>query len=118
MKKLLVIVFALFLVSCASTENQNTSFIRMEPVYPEFALRNGIRGWVKLGFDITSEGYVENVKVLDAKPQGVFERSARRALKKWRYRPKIVDGKAIEEKGLDVTLTFGLSIVNIDNNTP
>jgi len=31
-----------------------------------------------------------------------------RALKKWKYRPKIVGGKAQKQQGLTVTLTFSM----------
>jgi protein TonB len=48
----------------------------------------GQEGWVLLEFDITEVGTVDNVKVIESEPRRVFDSSARRALLKWKYKPK------------------------------
>jgi protein TonB len=53
-------------------------------------------------------GGVEDVEVLDADPKRIFDRNAKRALRKWKYRPKIVDGIAQKQFGLEVQLDFKL----------
>jgi protein TonB len=85
-----------------------TPIFRQEPKFPPKAARDGIEGWVKLSFDINELGNVENVQVIDSSPKRVFDREARKALKKWRYNPKVVDGKALYQKGLTVQLDFNL----------
>ena len=32
------------------------------------------------------------LKCLEAQPKRVFDKEARRALRKWKYKPKVVDG--------------------------
>jgi protein TonB len=49
------------------------------------------------------------VEVLDADPKRVFDREAKRALRKWKYRPKVVDGVAQMQPGLQVRLDFTLA---------
>jgi protein TonB len=85
-----------------------TPIFRQEPKFPTKAARDGIEGWVQLQFDINELGNVENVSVIDAQPKRIFDREAKKALRKWRYNPKVVDGKAIKQIGLTVQLDFKL----------
>ena len=57
------------------------------PDYPETAGRNGVEGDVEVAISVDADGAVEDVRVIDADPPGVFERAARRAVAKWRYCP-------------------------------
>ena len=80
--------------------------VRIDPKYPPQAARDGKEGWVRLSFTITELGGVEEVEVIDAQPKRIFNKAAKRALKKWRYKPKIVDGKPQRRPGLTVQLDF------------
>lgn len=92
----------------AMRDGDATPIVRIEPKYPVQAARDGKEGWVKLSFTINEVGGVEDVKVLDADPKRVFDREARRALGKWKYKPKIEDGKPMKQFGLTVQLDFKL----------
>lgn len=85
-----------------------TPIVRLDPQYPRKAAMQGIQGWVRLSFDITELGTVENVRVLDSSPKQIFDMEAKRALLKWKYRPKMEDGKAVPQKGEMVQLDFKL----------
>lgn len=85
-----------------------TPIVRIDPKYPPQAARDGKEGWVRLSFTINELGGVEDVKVLDAEPKRIFDREARRALLKWKYRPKVVDGKAEKQFNMQVQLDFTL----------
>ena len=82
--------------------------VRIEPRYPPKALREGKEGWVKLRFTIAADGTTKDIEVLDAKPRRLFEAEARRALARWKYQPRIVDGRAVEQPGELVQLDFVL----------
>lgn len=92
----------------AMRDGEATPIVRIEPKYPVQAARDGKEGWVKLSFTINEVGGVEDVKVIDADPKRVFDREARRALSKWKYKPKIEDGKPKKQFGLTVQLDFKL----------
>jgi TonB family protein len=60
--------------------------VRMsQPKYPWKARRKGLEGYVKLEFSLDKKGEVENVAVIDAYPEKVFDRAAMKAMKKWRF---------------------------------
>ncbi|WP_338853089.1 TonB family protein [Alteromonas macleodii] len=85
-----------------------TPIKRVSPEMPKQAQREGIEGWVKLRFTINEVGGVEDVEVVDAQPKGVFDYEAKRALRKWVYRPQMVDGKVVRQNNMQVQLNFKL----------
>lgn len=66
-----------------------------QPAYPERARREEIEGWVDLLILVSETGEVEEVRVADANPKGVFEAACRRALKRWRFRPATKNGRPV-----------------------
>ena len=82
--------------------------VRVEPIYPMHAREKGLEGWVLLRFDILSSGRTENVVVVDSKPLRVFNRAAVAAVKKWKYRPRVVNSEASVTRGVKVKLAFSL----------
>lgn len=83
--------------------------VRIEPKYPAEAAKKGKEGWVKMSFTVSKKGTVEDVKVIDSKGGFSFEKEAVRALKRWKYRPKLENSLAVKQKNLSVTLIFKLN---------
>ena len=79
--------------------------VNIKPDYPQRALRAGIEGEVTLRFTITPEGRVDNLRVTAAEPPGVFEREARRAVRRWRFEPRRENGHAVAREAVK-TLYF------------
>lgn len=79
----------------------------VSPDYPRYALQRGIEGHVKLAFTINRAGAVENLRVIEASPQNVFEREARRAAVRWRFAPRTEGGLAVAREAVK-TLYFRL----------
>lgn len=60
---------------------------------------------VSLEFDVTPDGQVTNVRVLDSTDR-CYERSAIRAAQRWKYRPKVVDGKNEPRFGVRTVIRY------------
>ncbi len=82
--------------------------VRVDPEYPPQAKQRRIEGYVDIEFTIGPAGTVQDPKVIASRPTSVFERSALRAVRRWRYNPKIEDGVAVERTGVRVRLRFEL----------
>jgi protein TonB len=82
--------------------------VRIEPEYPSRALSRDIEGWVEVEFTITAAGTVQDPVVVQAEPSSIFNRAALRAIRKWKYNPKVVDGVPVERPGVRVRLTFNI----------
>lgn len=82
---------------------------RVEPRYPARALERGAEGYVILKFTIDPTGRPQDIEVLEAKPKRMFEKEAIRALKKWKYQPKVEEGNALAQAGQTVRLEFKLA---------
>lgn len=81
--------------------------VSIQPQYPRDAALQGIEGWVELEFTIEADGTVSEVSVADSEPRRVFDRNAQRALYKWKFKPRVVDGKAVARRA-KIRLDFSL----------
>ncbi len=82
---------------------------RVEPQYPAKAAQKGIEGWVDLAFNVDELGQVVDIKIIDSQPKRIFNRAAKKALKRWKYKAKIANGKAIKSQGLAIRLDFTMA---------
>ncbi|HEX4872037.1 MAG TPA: energy transducer TonB, partial [Nevskiaceae bacterium] len=81
---------------------------KIAPQYPRQAARDGIEGYVKLEILVNPDGTVKSARVIEAKPRGVFDSAAVTTVLKWKFKPRVVDGRPVEQKGTQV-LEFNLS---------
>lgn len=75
---------------------------RMPPQYPYRAQRRGIEGWVKVSLLITEQGTVKDVLVVESEPEGIFDHAAIQAVLKWKFKPRIQQGKPVSVRAEQV----------------
>jgi len=69
----------------------------VEPKLPRRYASHRMSGWVELRFRVTTNGRTDNIEVLAAEPDNLFEKAAIKAVSKWRFKPVYVDGVATEK---------------------
>jgi protein TonB len=55
------------------------------PQMPEWACKQKIKGWVEAVFTVLPSGRVQDVKIIDAQPRGVYEVAAIESISHWIY---------------------------------
>lgn len=78
------------------------------PIYPYKAEKAGIEGHVVVAMNVDAEGKVDDVWVVEASPAGYFEDQALRAAKKFKYRPRVENGKKVLAANLIYRWDFNL----------
>ena len=74
-------------------EMQKRVITVVKPAYPDLAKRVGIEGIVRLEIQVNKDGTVQVRKGLEGSP--VLREAASAAVKQWRYRPILVNGKPV-----------------------
>jgi TonB family protein len=91
------------------TEAALTRLTRLEPDYPRQAAARDIGGWVEFAFIVKADGRVDQIKVLDSSPRGVFDSAAQKALARMRYKPLMQGGKAVAAS-TKIRITFRMAV--------
>lgn len=76
------------------------------PDYPIRARERGLEGFVLVEFTISRTGTVVDPKVVQAEPANIFERSAINAIKRYKYRPRIMNGSPVPVSGVMHRIVF------------
>lgn len=92
----------------ASGEGDYLPIVKVAPVYPRQALRRGLEGYVLVSFTVTKLGTVIDPVVIEASPEGVFDKAALAAVLKFKYKPRVVNGQAIDVAGVKNLIRFEL----------
>ena len=74
------------------------AILRIPPSYPRPARLARIQGYVTMEVSISPEGTVTEVSVVDAAPPRMFDIAAVEAMKRWKFRPKVVNGIAVGQR--------------------
>jgi len=79
----------------------------VEPEYPQKAQRRKVEGFVDMHFTVNPAGEVVDVSVVKAEPLEMFEDAAVRSIKKWKFKPLVIDGETVSQR-LALRIRFAL----------
>jgi protein TonB len=86
-------------VAAPAGESHAAELVRaVQPDYPPDAYRSRAQGWVEVQFTVGADGSVSNAQVVNSEPSRVFNTAAINAVKRWTFKPKMENGKAVEEQ--------------------
>ena len=77
---------------------EQTPLYRAMPKFPQSAVTRGKSGSATMEFTVDEYGFVKDIEVLASEGGRRFEKASIKAIEKWRYAPKFVDGKAVKAK--------------------
>ena len=84
--------------------------VAIAPDYPTRAAQRGVEGWCLVSFTVDSLGNVieETITVVDAEPVDIFNRSSMRAAARFKFQPRLVDGKGVEVANVEYLFRYEL----------
>jgi protein TonB len=88
-------------------EGDYLPIVRVAPVYPARALSRGVQGYVDMMFTVTTTGTVAD-PVVTFSTSSLFDRAATRAVLKFKYKPRVVDGVPVDVPGVTTRIRFQL----------
>ena len=88
-------------------EGDYLPIVKVAPIYPQRALSRGVEGFCVVQYTVTRNGTVRDPFVIeDQCTSSLFHRSSIQAALKFKYKPRVVDGQAIEVPGVRNKFTF------------
>ena len=94
--------------SLSATDAEYLPIVTVPPQYPQRALQRGIEGWCLVEFTVNEAGGVEDVRVVDGDPPGIFDSSTIRAVERFKFNPRTQNGEPVKTPGVQYVLTYKL----------
>jgi protein TonB len=91
-----------------SSDGEFLPIVKVAPMYPRRANSRGVEGYCTVEYTVTKSGAVRDVRAIDCQPVGFFERVSVRAATKFKYKPRVIDGEAVDVVGVRNRFTFEL----------
>jgi protein TonB len=92
----------------SSGDGEYLPIVKVAPIYPRRAQTRGITGYCIVEYTVTASGAIRDPVAVDCNPEGVFEKASVKASLKFKYKPRVVDGEAIEVVGVQNKFTYEL----------
>ncbi len=88
-------------------EGDYLPIVKVAPIYPQRALSRGIEGYCVVQYVVTKQGTIRDPFVIeDQCTSSLFHRASIQAAMKFKYKPRILDGQAVEVPGVQNKFTY------------
>jgi protein TonB len=92
----------------SASDGEYLPIVKVAPLYPESAAERGIEGYVLLEFTVTETGATADPQVIESQPQGIFDEAAKKAVLKFKYKPRVENGRPVRVDHVRHVITFKL----------
>ena len=86
-------------------DNDYSPIVKIPPMFPEEAKASGLEGHCDLEFTVTAGGKTADISVIEC-TNALFEQPSIEALRKFRYKPRMVDGEPVSVSGARNRFSF------------
>jgi protein TonB len=86
-------------------EGDYLPIVRVAPIYPARALSRNLEGYCDMSFTVTPTGTTAD-PITEFCTSSLFDRSSQRAVLKFKYKPRVVDGVPQTVSGVKTRITF------------
>lgn len=91
-------------------EGDYLPIVKVAPIYPNRALTRGIEGYCVVQYTVTRQGTTKNPAVVESQcTSSLFHRASINAALKFKYKPRIMDGEAVEVPGVQNKFTYEIT---------
>ena len=99
--------------SFGAGEGEYLPIVKVAPIYPASAASKGTEGYCLVQYTVTTNGSTKDVEVVDGEcTNAAFRRPSIIAAQKFKYKPRVVNGEAIEVLGVKNRFTYVLDKSN------
>ena len=92
----------------SASDGEYLPIVKVAPIYPRRAQTRGIEGYCIIEYVVTKNGSIRDPQAVDCQPSGIFERASLKASLKFKYKPRVIDGEAVEVAGVQNKFTYEL----------
>jgi protein TonB len=91
-------------------EGDYLPIVKVAPIYPQRALSRSVEGYCVVQYTVTKNGTIRDPFVVeDQCTSTLFHRASIQAAMKFKYKPRVVDGQAIEVPGVQNKFTYEIT---------
>jgi protein TonB len=88
-------------------EGDYLPIVKVAPIYPQRALSRGIEGYCVVQYTVTKQGTIRDPFVVESMcTSSLFHRASIQAALKFKYKPRVIDGQAVEVPGVQNKFTY------------
>ena len=88
-------------------EGDYLPIVKVAPIYPARALQRGLEGFCVVQYTVTSLGTIKDPVIIESQcSSSLFHRSSLQAALKFKYKPRVIDGEAVEVPGVQNKFTY------------
>lgn len=91
-------------------EGDYLPIVKVAPIYPQRALSRGVQGFCVVQYTVTRQGTIRDPVVVESMcSSSLFHRASVQAALKFKYKPRVIDGQAVEVPGVQNKFTYEIT---------